>query len=395
MTARPGAQDADRGLRRQLRSHHQGARGRHAPQPRVRRPAGRGGRDQLGEAAVVQRRRADGADSRTAPDESRIEVRSFTGLLVDFAAEAGAKLIIRGLRAVSDFEYEFQMALMNRHLSGRLETVFMVPSLDTTYISSSIVREVARFGGDLSGLVHPVVAEALRAEIPDGRVTVGAWWCVARIRARAARNRKRVAFPETADPRTLDAVRGMVAGGIVNPVLILDPDHPESHAAVREHGGVAGAERDRGGRAGALVTAMELVRSGGADACVAGAAHTTAAVLRAALKIVGKAPGVRPRFQRLLHDRARPGSGSGTEVLTFTDCAVVPEPTAEPTGGHRDRGGAGPDAGRRRRAAGCVSLVQHPGQRRRGVAVGRAGAGGGGADARTGARGRCGRGIAG
>jgi pantetheine-phosphate adenylyltransferase len=100
----------------------------------------------------------------TAPDESRIEVRSFTGLLVDFAADVGAKLIIRGLRAVSDFEYEFQMALMNRHLSGSLETVFMSPSLDTTYISSSIVREVARFGGDLSGLVHPVVAEALRAK---------------------------------------------------------------------------------------------------------------------------------------------------------------------------------------------------------------------------------------
>jgi len=104
----------------------------------------------------------------TAPVESRIEVRSFTGLLVDFAADVGARLIIRGLRAVSDFEYEFQMALMNRHLSGRLETVFMSPSLDTTYISSSIVREVARFGGDLSGLVHPRVAEALRAKFGTG-----------------------------------------------------------------------------------------------------------------------------------------------------------------------------------------------------------------------------------
>ena len=82
---------------------------------------------------------------------------------MDFAAEVGARLIIRGLRAVSDFEYEFQMALMNRHLtSGRLETVFMVPSLDTTYISSSIVREVARYGGDVQHLVHPRVAEALR-----------------------------------------------------------------------------------------------------------------------------------------------------------------------------------------------------------------------------------------
>jgi pantetheine-phosphate adenylyltransferase len=101
----------------------------------------------------------------TLADESRVEVRTFTGLLVDFAAEMGAHLILRGLRAVADFEYEFQMALMNRHLTkGQLETVFMVPSLDTTYISSSIVREVARYGGDLSGLVHPRVAEALRTK---------------------------------------------------------------------------------------------------------------------------------------------------------------------------------------------------------------------------------------
>ena len=95
-------------------------------------------------------------------DDSRVEARQFHGLLVDFAREVGARLIIRGLRAVSDFEYEFQMALMNRHLSPDLETVFMVPSLDTTYISSSLVREVARHGGDVTGLVHPVVAVALR-----------------------------------------------------------------------------------------------------------------------------------------------------------------------------------------------------------------------------------------
>jgi pantetheine-phosphate adenylyltransferase len=96
--------------------------------------------------------------------ESRIEVRSFGGLLVDFAREVGASLLIRGLRAVSDFEYEYQMALMNRHLSPRLETVFMVPSLDTTYISASLVREVARYGGDVHDLVHERVAEALRAK---------------------------------------------------------------------------------------------------------------------------------------------------------------------------------------------------------------------------------------
>jgi pantetheine-phosphate adenylyltransferase len=95
-------------------------------------------------------------------DDPRIEVRQFTGLLVDFADSVDAKIVIRGLRAVSDFEYEFQMALMNRHLSGHLETVFMVPSLDMTYVSSSIVREVARYGGDVSALVHPKVADAMR-----------------------------------------------------------------------------------------------------------------------------------------------------------------------------------------------------------------------------------------
>jgi pantetheine-phosphate adenylyltransferase len=98
----------------------------------------------------------------TIADEPRIDVHAFTGLLVDFAAARGAGMLIRGLRAVSDFEYEFQMALMNRHLSGRLETVFMVPSLDMTYISSSIVREVARYHGDIDGLVPPAVAAALR-----------------------------------------------------------------------------------------------------------------------------------------------------------------------------------------------------------------------------------------
>jgi pantetheine-phosphate adenylyltransferase len=100
----------------------------------------------------------------TVSDETRIDVKSFDGLLVDFARTVKAGLLIRGLRAVSDFEYEYQMALMNRHLAPGLETVFMVPSLDTTYISASMVREVARFGGDVSELVHPAVAKALRAK---------------------------------------------------------------------------------------------------------------------------------------------------------------------------------------------------------------------------------------
>ncbi len=94
-------------------------------------------------------------------NDPRVEVRAFSGLLVDFAREVGAHVNVRGLRAVSDFEYEFQMALMNRHLHPSLETIFMAPSFDTTYISSSIVREVARFGGDVTRLVHPVIARAL------------------------------------------------------------------------------------------------------------------------------------------------------------------------------------------------------------------------------------------
>jgi pantetheine-phosphate adenylyltransferase len=105
--------------------------------------------------------------TETLGNDPGIHVCQFGGLLVDFAQTVGASLIIRGLRAVSDFEYEFQMALMNRHLSPTLETVFMVPSVETTYISSSIIREVARFGGDLSGLVHPAVAAALRAKFPN------------------------------------------------------------------------------------------------------------------------------------------------------------------------------------------------------------------------------------
>jgi pantetheine-phosphate adenylyltransferase len=101
----------------------------------------------------------------TVSNEQRITVKSFDGLLVEFAAKEGAQLLIRGLRAVSDFEYEYQMALMNRHLSPKLETVFMVPSLDTTYISASLVREIARYGGDVSSLVHPAVAAALKKRL--------------------------------------------------------------------------------------------------------------------------------------------------------------------------------------------------------------------------------------
>jgi pantetheine-phosphate adenylyltransferase len=97
-----------------------------------------------------------------AGGDPRVSFESFEGLLVEFARARGATLIVRGLRAVSDFEYEFQMAMMNRHLLPGLETVFLVPPEDATYLSSSLVREVARYGGDVSSLVHPVVADALR-----------------------------------------------------------------------------------------------------------------------------------------------------------------------------------------------------------------------------------------
>ena len=80
---------------------------------------------------------------------------------MDFARKTNANIIVRGLRAVSDFEYEFQMALMNRQLLPTVETVFLVPAVDQTYLSSSLAREVARYGGDVSALVHPAVGEAL------------------------------------------------------------------------------------------------------------------------------------------------------------------------------------------------------------------------------------------
>jgi pantetheine-phosphate adenylyltransferase len=94
-------------------------------------------------------------------DDPRVSFQSFEGLLAEFAEHVGATMIVRGLRAVSDFEYEFQMALMNRQLHPSLETVFLVPAVDLTYLSSSLVREVARYGGDVSALVHPAVSAAL------------------------------------------------------------------------------------------------------------------------------------------------------------------------------------------------------------------------------------------
>jgi pantetheine-phosphate adenylyltransferase len=98
--------------------------------------------------------------------ESRIKVDTFSGLLVDYAEKIGATVIVRGLRAISDFEYEFQMALMNRHLNPRIETVFMMPAERYSYLSSRIVKEVFQLGGGVHELVPPVVERRLREKYP-------------------------------------------------------------------------------------------------------------------------------------------------------------------------------------------------------------------------------------
>jgi pantetheine-phosphate adenylyltransferase len=93
-----------------------------------------------------------------------VEVDTFDGLLVDYARERRASVIVRGLRAVSDFEYEFQMALMNRHLEPTLETVFMMPAEQYTYLSSRLIKEVFSLGGEVRGLVPPLVEARMRAQ---------------------------------------------------------------------------------------------------------------------------------------------------------------------------------------------------------------------------------------
>lgn len=92
-----------------------------------------------------------------------VEVHSFSGLLVDFMRRVDATVVVRGIRAVSDYEYELQMALMNRELYDGAETIFMLPAVEYTYVSSRLVKEVFRLGGDISSLVPPAVLEALKA----------------------------------------------------------------------------------------------------------------------------------------------------------------------------------------------------------------------------------------
>jgi pantetheine-phosphate adenylyltransferase len=94
-----------------------------------------------------------------------VEVDVFEGLLVDFARQKRAQVLLRGIRALSDYEYELQMALMNRKLEPKIETVFMMPAEAYSYLSSRLVREIARLGGSVKDLVPPVVEERLRAKV--------------------------------------------------------------------------------------------------------------------------------------------------------------------------------------------------------------------------------------
>lgn len=99
----------------------------------------------------------------------KVEVQSFSGLLVEYVRQVGASAIIRGLRAISDYDYEAQMALMNRTLSGGIETFFLMAREENAYISSSVVRQIALLGGDVSKLVPPFVETALRRKFAEGR----------------------------------------------------------------------------------------------------------------------------------------------------------------------------------------------------------------------------------
>ena len=96
-----------------------------------------------------------------------VTVATFNGLLVDFCRDQGAKAVLRGIRAISDYEYEFQMAMMNRKLDPELETLFMMPAEKYTYVSSRLIKGVFQLGGDVSALVPPLVVERLKAKVPS------------------------------------------------------------------------------------------------------------------------------------------------------------------------------------------------------------------------------------
>lgn len=99
---------------------------------------------------------------KVVPADDRIEIDQFHGLLVDYVKKKGARSILRGLRAVSDFDYEFQMALMNRRLESTIETIFLVPAEKYTYVSSRLVKEIASLGGSVKGLVPTEVEERMK-----------------------------------------------------------------------------------------------------------------------------------------------------------------------------------------------------------------------------------------
>ena len=102
-------------------------------------------------------------------DLSGVEVESFEGMLVDFARSRNARAVIRGLRVISDFEYEFQMALMNRRLDDQIDTVFLMPSERYIYLNSTLVREIARLGGPIEGFVPEGVVRRLKERFPGAR----------------------------------------------------------------------------------------------------------------------------------------------------------------------------------------------------------------------------------
>ena len=102
-------------------------------------------------------------------DQSNIEVDAYSGLLVDYAAQRNAQALLRGMRAVSDFEYEFQLALMNRSLNREIQTVFLMTGLRWIYISSSIVKEAALFGGDVESMVPPIVNQELKEKFKQDK----------------------------------------------------------------------------------------------------------------------------------------------------------------------------------------------------------------------------------
>jgi pantetheine-phosphate adenylyltransferase len=130
----------------------------------------------FGRLVVAVLRNTDKAPLFTVPERvemlrevtagfANVEVDTFDGLLVDYAQRRQARVLLRGIRAVSDYEYELQMALLNRKLGPELETVFMLPAVSYSFVSSRLVREVARLNGDVSGLVPPAVEQRLRAKV--------------------------------------------------------------------------------------------------------------------------------------------------------------------------------------------------------------------------------------